>query len=266
MTRTFRPDNKFPRTTDTAQMKIEGLDVHIGVSAILKNVNLVIPDKQITCVIGPSGCGKSTLLRSMNRLIDSTEGARIEGRILIGDEDIVHSGEHITELRRRIGLVSQKPSPLPMSIFENIAYGCQIHGIRNRRKLRMVVRHYLEAVGLWDEVAERLHTPASRLSIGQQQRLCLARSLAVEPQFILADEATSALDPIASRNVEELFVRLKSDYSIIMVTHTLRQARRIADHVVFMYLGEVIEAGPAAQVFDNPQHELTKKYLSGAFS
>jgi phosphate transport system ATP-binding protein len=262
----FRPDHKFTREAENSRMQIEGLNVHIGEQHILKEVNLTIPDKRITCVIGPSGCGKSTLLRSMNRLIDSVEGARIAGKILIGETNLVDSGEHLTDLRRRIGLVSQKPCPLPMSIFENVAYGCQIHGIRNRRKLKMVVRHYLEAVGLWDEVSGRLNTPATSLSLGQQQRLCLARSLAVEPQFILADEATSALDPMASRNVEELFVKLKNDYSIIMVTHTLRQARRIADYVVFMYLGEVVEAGSAEQVFDHPQHELTKKYLSGAFS
>ncbi|MDR0907753.1 MAG: phosphate ABC transporter ATP-binding protein [Rikenellaceae bacterium] len=262
----FRPDHKFTHEAEASRMQIEGLNVHIGEQHILKEVNLTIPDKRITCVIGPSGCGKSTLLRSMNRLIDSVEGARIEGKILIGGTNLVDSGEHLTDLRRRIGLVSQKPCPLPMSIFENVAYGCQVHGIRNRQKLKMVVRHYLEAVGLWDEVAGRLNAPATSLSLGQQQRLCLARSLAVEPQFILADEATSALDPIASRNVEELFVKLKGDYSSIMVTHTLRQARRIADYVVFMYLGEVVEAGSAEQIFENPQHELTKKYLSGAFS
>ena len=153
-----------------------------------------------------------------------------------------------------------------MSIYDNIAYGCRIHGIRNRRKLNLIVEHYLRAAGLWDEVKDRLHTPAVRLSIGQQQRLCLARGLAVEPQFILADEATSALDPISSKTIEELFVKLKKDYSIILVTHTLRQALRIADYVVFMYMGEVIEAGPAEEVFKNPKHELTKNYLSGAFS
>ena len=153
-----------------------------------------------------------------------------------------------------------------MSIFDNVAYGCRIHGIRNRRKLKMIVKHYLEAVGLWNEVSDRLNTPASRLSVGQQQRLCLARSLAVEPQFILADEATSSLDPLSSKNIEELFVRLKQDYSIIMVTHTLQQAQRIADYVVFMYLGEVIESGTAQRIFSHPQHELTKEYLSGAFN
>jgi phosphate transport system ATP-binding protein len=202
----------------------------------------------------------------MNRLIDSVEGAHVEGEVILGKENIIESGEKIIEQRRKIGLVSQKPCPLPMSIFENIAYGCRIHGIRNRRKLKMIVKHYLEAVGLWGEVKDRLNTPASKLSIGQQQRLCLARSLAVEPQYILADEATSSLDPLSSKNIEELFIRLKQDYSIIMVTHTLRQARRIADHIVFMYLGEIIESGPAEQIFSDPQHKLTKEYLSGAFS
>ncbi len=262
----FRPDHKFVHAAEGSGMEVQGLHVHIKNNHILKDVNLVLPERKITCIIGPSGCGKTTLLKTMNRLTDSVEGSRIEGKIILGTEDIIGSGNNVTELRRRIGLVSQKPCPLPMSIFENIAYGCRIHGITNKRKLRMIVKYYLEAVGLWDEVKDRLKSPASKLSIGQQQRLCLARSLAVEPQFILADEATSSLDPISSKNIEELFVRLKRNYSIIMVTHTLRQARRIADHVVFMYLGEVIESGPAEQVFNDPQHELTKKYLSGAFS
>jgi phosphate transport system ATP-binding protein len=262
----FRPDYKFVRQTDDAELEVRALNVHIKENHILKNINLRLPDRKITCIIGPSGCGKTTLLKTMNRLIDEVDGARIEGQIMLGKEDIIGSGDQIYHLRRRIGLVSQKPCPLPMSIFDNITYGCRIHGIRNRRKLRMVVQHYLEAVGLWNEVKDRLHTPASRLSVGQQQRLCLARSLAVEPQFLLADEATSALDPLSSKNIEELFVKLKSDYSIIMVTHTLQQAQRIADYVVFMYLGEVIEAGTAEQIFNNPQHELTKEYLSGGFN
>ncbi|MDR0940771.1 MAG: phosphate ABC transporter ATP-binding protein [Bacteroidales bacterium] len=264
--KSFRPGYKFVRQSEGAELEVRNLNVHIKNNHILKNVNLVLPDKKITCIIGPSGCGKTTLLKTMNRLIDSVEGVRIDGGILLNNENIVGSGEKIINLRRKIGLVSQKPCPLPMSIFDNVAYGCRIHGIRNRRKLRMIVQYYLEAVGLWDEVSNRLNTPAARLSVGQQQRLCLARSLAVEPQFILADEATSALDPISSRNVEELFVKLKQDYSIIMVTHTLHQAKRIADHVVFMYLGEIIEAGPANEIFTNPQHQLTKEYLSGAFN
>ncbi len=264
--RLFRPDYKFVRDDNQTEIAVEGLDVFIGSNHILKNINVTIPDKQITCIIGPSGCGKSTLLKTFNRLIDSVEGVKLSGKVVVNGEDIVNGQGDITRLRRKMGLVSQRPCPLPMSIFDNVAYGCRIHGIRNRKKLRMVVKFYLEAAGLWDEVKDRLNTPAVRLSIGQQQRLCLARSLAVEPQFILADEATSALDPISSKTVEELFVKLKDTYSIVMVTHTLRQALRIADNVIFMYLGEVVETGPAEKVFNDPQHELTKKYLSGAFS
>ncbi|MDR1672919.1 MAG: phosphate ABC transporter ATP-binding protein [Bacteroidales bacterium] len=264
--RFFRPDYKFVRNDTESELIVSALNVHIKDNHILKDVNLTIPEKKITCIIGPSGCGKTTLLKTLNRLTDSVEGVKITGKIFINGEDIINSGSEITRIRRKMGLISQRPCPLPMSIFDNVAYGCRIHGIRNRRKLRMIVKHYLDAAGLWDEVKDRLRTPAVRLSIGQQQRLCLARSLAVEPQFILADEATSALDPISSKIIEELFVKLKQNYSIVMVTHTLRQALRIADHVVFMYLGEIIETGSADYVFNNPQHELTKKYLSGAFS
>ncbi|MDR2085009.1 MAG: phosphate ABC transporter ATP-binding protein [Bacteroidales bacterium] len=263
----FRPDHKFIRKNAESELVVQNLNVYIKNNHILKDVNLSIPDNKITCIIGPSGCGKSTLLKTLNRLIDAVEdGVKLDGKVLIDGEDIINSGTEITELRRKMGLISQKPCPLPMSIFENIAYGCRIHGIKNRKKLNMIVKHYLESAGLWEEVKDRLRSPAIRLSIGQQQRLCLARSLAVEPQFILADEATSALDPISSKIIEDLFVKLKENYSIIMVTHTLHQALRIADYVVFMYLGEVIEAGDAKTVFNNPQHELTKKYLSGVFS
>ncbi|MCD7969012.1 MAG: phosphate ABC transporter ATP-binding protein [Alistipes sp.] len=254
------------REEDRTEIKVEGLDVYIGANHILKNIDVAIPDKKITCIVGPSGCGKSTLLKTFNRLIDTVDGSRLSGKVIVNGEDIVAGTTDITRLRRKMGLVSQKPCPLPMSIFDNVAYGCRIHGIRNKMKLRMIVKYYLEAAGLWDEVKDRLNTPAVRLSIGQQQRLCLARSLAVEPQFILADEATSALDPISSKTIEELFVKLKQDYSIVMVTHTLRQALRIADYVIFMYLGEVVEAGDAQQVFNHPKNELTKNYLSGAFS
>lgn len=262
----FRPDKKFERKKEESEIEVENLNIFIQHNHILKDINIKIPDRKITCIIGPSGCGKSTLLKTFNRLIDSIEGVKIEGKVLVAGEDINTSGEDITQIRRKMGLLSQRPCPLPMSIYDNIAYGCRIHGIRNRRKLNIIVEHYLRAAGLWDEVKDRLHTPAVRLSIGQQQRLCLARGLAVEPQFILADEATSALDPISSKTIEELFVKLKKDYSIILVTHTLRQALRIADYVVFMYMGEVIEAGPAEEVFKHPKHELTKNYLSGAFS
>lgn len=248
-------------------IEVKKLNVHIGDNHILKDIDLLFPERSITCIVGPSGCGKSTLLRTLNRLIDSTEGVRIDGQVLVDGEDIIDSRSDITELRRRIGLVSQRPCPLPMSIYDNVAYGCRINRMfKKRRELVLHVRQCLRAVGLLDEIKGRMHTPASRLSIGQQQRLCLARSLAVHPDYILADEATSALDPISSKTVEDLFVSLKDRYSIIMVTHTLRQALRIADNVVFMYLGEIIETGPASQVFNDPQKELTQKYLSGAFS
>lgn len=262
----FVVDRKFKRLEDT-HLATHNLNIHIGKSHILKDVNVEIPQNKITCIIGPSGCGKTTLLRTFNRLVDSIEGVKIDGEVNLGKQDVVAAGpSQMTELRRNIGLVPQRPCPLPMSIYDNIAYGCKIHGVRGKRKLDLVVRHYLEAVGLWEEVKDRLHTPAIKLSGGQQQRLCLARSLAVEPSYLLADESTSALDPISSKTVEDLFVKLKQDYSIVMVTHTLRQAQRIADHVIFMYLGEVIEQGDAKDIFNNPQHELTKNYLSGGIS
>ncbi len=262
----FNPTQKFDKIEHNG-LEVRNLNIHIGDVHILKDVNVTIPKNKITCIIGPSGCGKSTLLRTFNRIIDTTEGVKIDGDVLFGNHNIVKShGSRLIELRRHIGLVPQRPCPLPMSIFDNIAYGCRIHGIRNKEKLSAIVEHYLRNIGLWDEVKERLHTPASRLSGGQQQRLCLARSLAVEPSVLLADESTSALDPISSKKVEQLFVDLKRDYTIVIVTHTLQQAQRIADNVIFMYLGEVIEQGTAQEVFNNPQKELTKRYLNGAFS
>lgn len=262
----FVVDRKFPRLEDT-HLTTRNLIIRIGDTHILKDVNVEIPQNKITCIIGPSGCGKTTLLRTFNRLVDSIEGVKIDGQVNLGKQDIVAANAgQMSELRRNIGLVPQRPCPLPMSIYDNIAYGCRIHGVRGKRKLDLVVQHYLEAVGLWNEVKDRLHSPANKLSGGQQQRLCLARSLAVEPSYLLADESTSALDPISSKTVEDLFVKLKRDYSIVMVTHTLRQAQRIADYVIFMYLGKVIEQGDAKEVFSNPKHELTKSYLNGGIS
>ncbi|GJG28659.1 MULTISPECIES: phosphate ABC transporter ATP-binding protein [Segatella] len=262
----FVVNAKFKREQNV-NLSTKGLNVSVKGAKILKDVNVEIPQHKITCIIGPSGCGKSTLLRTFNRLNDGVEGMKISGEVILGEHNILKaSSSELTQLRRNIGLVPQRPCPLPMSIYDNVAYGCRIHGIRGRKKLDAVVKHYLQQVGLWDEVKDRLHSPANRLSGGQQQRLCLARSLAVEPSYLLADESTSALDPISSKKVESLFTELKKDYSIVMVTHTLRQALRLADYVVFMYLGEVIEAGPAEQVFHHPKNELTKKYLEGAFS
>jgi phosphate transport system ATP-binding protein len=247
-------------------IKISHLNVSINNNHILKDVNVEIPDNKITCIIGPSGCGKSTLLKTINRLIDDNEKVSVEGQILVDGEDIYGKKTEITHVRKKLGLLSQRPTPLPMSIFDNITFGCKIHGIRKKKQLTEIVESNLRAAGLWEEVKDRLHSPASGLSIGQQQRLCLARGLAIEPQFILGDEATSALDPISSRHIEDLFVKLREKYGIILVTHTLRQALRIADYVVFIYLGEIIETGSAQELFKNPQHELTKQYLSGVFS
>lgn len=247
-------------------LTVKDLNVYIQEKHILKDINLSIPDKSITCIIGPSGCGKTTLLRSFNRLHDDSTEVEVTGSVLIDNEDIYGRKVEVTHIRKKMGLLAQRPTVLPMSIFDNVAYGPRIYGTKNRRDLYTIVKHHLESVGLWEEVKDRLKTPAVKLSIGQQQRLCLARGLAVEPEIILGDEATSALDPISSGKIEELFLKLKEKYSIVLVTHTLRQARRIADYVAFMYLGELIEFGAAEEVFNHPRQKLTRDYLEGSFS
>jgi phosphate transport system ATP-binding protein len=251
---------------ENPHISVRNLNVYLQQNHVLKNVNLDIPSNAITCIIGPSGCGKTTLLKTFNRLLDQSLEVKIEGEVLLDGENIHDPKVDIMHIRKKMGLLSQRPVPLPMSIFDNVAYGPRIHGIRRKKKLERLVQKYLKSAGLWEEVKDRLYTPANRLSIGQQQRLCLARGLAVEPEIILGDEATSALDPISSKKIEELFIKLKQEYSIVLVTHTLRQAKRIADYIVFMYMGEVVEAGTAEELFNNPQQELTKEYLSGYFS
>jgi phosphate transport system ATP-binding protein len=244
----------------------EKLNVFIDDQHILKDVDLNIPEKSITCIIGPSGCGKSTLLKTLNRMHDETPEVKVKGRVLVDGQNIYDPDVNVIDTRKKMGLLAQRPCPLPMSIYENVAYGPRIHGLTKRKALNQTVIQYLQYVGLWDEVKERIRTPATKLSIGQQQRLCLARGLAVEPEFILGDEATSALDPISTKTIEELFIKLKEKYTVILVTHTLRQARRIADYVVFMYMGKVIEAGPTDAFFNHPEKQLTREYLSGSFS
>jgi phosphate transport system ATP-binding protein len=249
----------------TAHIRVEHLSVWYGDHPALRDVSLSIPDGKITAIIGPSGCGKTTLLKSFNRLVDLQEGVRIEGRILVDGEDIHAPGLDVTRLRKKMGLLFQRPQVLPMSIFENVAYGLRIHGERDRRRLEEKVVRYLKVAGLWDEVKERLGAPAARLSIGQQQRLCLARGLAVEPEAILGDEPTSALDPISAEQIEQRFLELKKDYTIVLVTHILRQARRLADYVAFVYFGELVEHGPTAEVLDAPKDPRTEAYVSGRF-
>ncbi len=242
---------------------IQDLNVWYGSHQALKGITAEIPARGITAIIGPSGCGKSTLLKSLNRLLEETEEVRVRGRVLLDGEDIYRPGVDVTEVRTRVGLLAPKPFPLPMSIYENVAYGPRIHDRRNGRHLdRVVERHLLEA-GLWEEVRDRLQSPASRLSTGQQQRLCLARALAVEPEVLLGDEPTAALDPISAQRIEVQFQTLKERMTIVVVTHLLRQARRVADHVIFLWLGELAESGPAAQMFGVPRDERTRAYLAG---
>jgi phosphate transport system ATP-binding protein len=251
---------------ETTHISIRNLSVTYGSQKILKDISLDIPDKKVTVIIGPSGCGKTTLLRTLNRLLDGIDGVRIEGRVLVDGEDIYDPKTEVTGVRKKMGLLSQKPQVLPMSIFDNIAYGPRLHGTREKAKLKAIVERELRSAGLWEEVADRLDEPASRLSVGQQQRLCLARGLAVEPEIILGDEPTSALDPQSSRIVEQRLIALKADYTVVVVTHILRQARRVADYIVFLYLGELVEHGPAAEVFANPKDPRMKAYLTGEIS
>ena len=245
-------------------IQVKDLNAFYGKQQALKNVNIEIPKNQITAIMGPSGCGKTTLLKTLNRFFELTENTQLTGEVLVDGQNIYDRDVDVTEVRKVVGLLAQRPAPLPMSIYENVAYGLRIHKMKkDSKEYKAAVRHYLEIAGLWDEVQIRLHDPATSLSIGQQQRLCLARGLAVEPEIILGDEPTSALDPISSQNIEQRLLDLKHQYTTVIVTHTLRQAKRLADYVIYMYLGEVVEAGPAKDVFNNPQHRRTKAYLEG---
>jgi len=247
-------------------ISIRDLSVWYGDLRVLKNVDLDIPARKITVIIGPSGCGKTTLLRSLNRLLDESEGARVSGQVVVDGENIYDPRTEVTRVRKKMGLLSQKPQVLPMSIYENVAYGPRLHGFGSKSDLDRRVEHYLKLAGLWEEVKDRLREPASLLSVGQQQRLCLARGLAVEPEIILGDEPTSALDPQSSQNVERRLTDLKRDYTVVVVTHILRQARRVADYLAFLYLGELVEHGPAAEVFAAPKDPRTRAYLTGEIS
>jgi phosphate transport system ATP-binding protein len=247
-----------------AHIQVRNLNAYYSDEQALKNINIEIPRKQITVIMGPSGCGKTTLLKTFNRFLELIDGTKITGEILVDGQNIYDRNVDVTEVRKCMGLLAQRPFPLPMSIYENVAYGMHIHKMKNNRdEYRAAVKHYLEVAGLYDEVKHRLMSPATSLSIGQQQRLCLARGLAVEPEIILGDEPTSALDPISSQNIEKRLLDLKRDYTIVIVTHTLRQAKRLGDHVIYMYMGEVVESGPAREVFDSPKQERTRAYLEG---
>lgn len=237
------------------------LNVWYGEQHALKNINIDLPIRQITAIIGPSGCGKSTFLKSLNRLLELNEAVHVEGEVIVDGENIYSPGTDVTDVRTRIGMLAQKPFPLPMSIYDNVAYGMKIHGMQNGR-VAEGVESSLRSVGLWKEVADRLKAPATGLSGGQQQRLCLARAIAVEPEILLCDESTASLDPIAAQGIESLLLELRGKYTLVIVTHNIAQARRLADYVMFMWLGELVEHGPADTFFNEPKQTLTQEYLA----
>ena len=241
------------------------LNLHYGDFHALKNINIDIPEKKITAFIGPSGCGKSTFLKTMNRMQDLVPGVKIEGDLFFRGQDVNSKDVDVTELRRQIGMVWQKPNLFPMSIYDNITYGPKLHGNHSKAELDEIVERSLRGAALWDELKDRLKKSALGLSGGQQQRLCIARALAVKPEVLLMDEPTSALDPGSTMKVEELMSELKKNYTVVIVTHNMQQAARISDRTAFFLLGELVEAGPTAQIFSTPQDKRTEDYISGRF-
>lgn len=247
------------------KIEVRNLDLFFGKKQVLKSIYLSVPKHKVVALIGPSGCGKSTLLRSMNRMHDLSPDAKITGDVLLDGKNIYHKNIDVVEIRRKIGMVFQKPNPFPKSIFENVAYGLKINGERNKARLQEKVEIALKNSYLWNEVKDDLNKSALSLSGGQQQRLCIARAIAVEPEVILMDEPCSALDPISTAKVEELIVRLKQDFTIVIVTHNMQQAQRISDFTAVMYLGDLVEFGTTTQIFNAPETQLTKDYVGGNF-
>ena len=247
-----------------SKISIKNLDLYYGSFHALKSVNMEIPEKKITAFIGPSGCGKSTLLKSLNRMNDLVEGCKITGQVLLDDRDIYRDMD-VNLLRKRVGMVFQKPNPFPMSVYDNVAYGPRTHGVRSKAKLDEIVEKSLRDAAIWEELKDRLKKSALGLSGGQQQRLCIARALAVQPEVLLMDEPTSALDPISTSKIEDLALELKKQYTIVMVTHNMQQAVRISDETVFFLLGEVVESGNTEELFSMPKDKRTEDYITGRF-
>lgn len=245
-------------------IKVENLNLWYGEKQALKDISLQIPRNSVTALIGPSGCGKSTFIRCLNRMNDLVKNCRIEGKVLIENEDIYGADVDVVELRKQVGMVFQKPNPFPMSIYENVAYGPRIHGV-NKKDIDGVVENALRSAALFEETSDRLKSPALSLSGGQQQRLCIARTLAVKPRIILFDEPTSALDPISTSRIEDLIMNLKKDYTIVIVTHNMQQAARISDYTGFFFMGELIEFGQTRQIFHSPKEKSTEDYITGRF-
>ncbi|HFQ13915.1 MAG TPA: phosphate ABC transporter ATP-binding protein [Gammaproteobacteria bacterium] len=246
-------------------LRVENVDLYYGEKQALKNINMTIPKNRVTAFIGPSGCGKSTLLRCFNRMNDLVDGVRIEGRFLLDGQDIYDKNVQVAQLRRRVGMVFQKPNPFPKSIYENVAYGMRIIGIKDKRKLDENIEKALKGAALWDEVKDRLHDSAMGLSGGQQQRLVIARAIAIEPEVLLLDEPASALDPISTLKIEELIYELKEKYTIVIVTHNMQQAARVSDYTAFMYMGELIEHDDTKSIFTNPREKKTEDYITGRY-
>ena len=248
-----------------SKISVENLNLHYGENHALKDVNMEIADHAITAFIGPSGCGKSTFLRCLNRMNDLVDGCRVEGKVILDGEDIYDKRVDTTLLRKKVGMVFQQPNPFPMSIYDNIAYGPRLHGIKNKKELDEIVERSLQGAAIFEEVKDRLHKSALGLSGGQQQRLCIARALAVSPEVLLMDEPTSALDPISTLKIEELMETLKKKYTVVIVTHNMQQAARVSDKTAFFYLGEMVEFDQTKKIFTNPEKEATQNYITGRF-
>ncbi len=246
-------------------LQVQNLNLFYGDKQALHDISMVIPKQRVTAYIGPSGCGKSTLLRSINRMNDLIDSVRVEGQILLDDEDIYGKDVNVADLRRRVGMVFQKPNPFPKSIYENVAYGLRLQGVKDRRSLDEIVETSLKSAALWDEVKDRLHESAFGLSGGQQQRLVIARAIAIEPEVLLLDEPASALDPISTLKIEELIYELKTKYTIVIVTHNMQQAARVSDYTAFMYMGDLIEFGDTNTLFTNPREKQTEDYITGRY-
>ena len=248
-----------------SKITVESLNLHYGENHALKNVNMEIADHAITAFIGPSGCGKSTFLRCLNRMNDLVDGCRVEGKVILDGEDIYDKRVDTTLLRKKVGMVFQQPNPFPMSIYDNIAYGPRLHGIKNKKELDEIVERSLQGAAIFEEVKDRLHKSALGLSGGQQQRLCIARALAVSPEVLLMDEPTSALDPISTLKIEDLMETLKKKYTVVIVTHNMQQAARVSDDTAFFLVGEVVEKNATSEIFARPQDKRTEDYITGRF-
>lgn len=248
-----------------SKISVENLNLHYGENHALKNVNMEIKENAITAFIGPSGCGKSTFLRCLNRMNDLVDGCRVEGKVILDGEDIYDKRVDTTLLRKKVGMVFQQPNPFPMSIYDNIAYGPRLHGIKNKKELDEIVERSLQGAAIFEEVKDRLHKSALGLSGGQQQRLCIARALAVSPEVLLMDEPTSALDPISTLKIEELMESLKKQYTVVIVTHNMQQAARVSDDTAFFLVGEVVEKNATSEIFARPQDKRTEDYITGRF-